>query len=120
MRARTSRPWVAESDLAVRPYAVTVGRTRPLRALARETMVVAGPHRAGPPPGAEQARTVRLCAHPVAIAELSAQLGVPVQTAKIIVCDLMEDGFLVPAAVEPALPSDPDLLKRVIRGLHAL
>ncbi|MDQ1049441.1 hypothetical protein QFZ76_007677 [Streptomyces sp. V4I2] len=120
---------VSGSDAAgrlVRPFALTGGRTRPSRAdftlITTVTAVDPPPERA-PRPQPEQARILRRCARPLAVAELAARLDLPVSVVVIMLCDLLEAGLITarpphPVARTPEL--DLDLLQKVRDGLGRL
>ncbi|MEU1850724.1 DUF742 domain-containing protein [Streptomyces sp. NPDC019990] len=109
----------------VRPFTLTGGRTRPSRAdftlIATVTAVdpqPATPARCQP----EHTRILRLCAAPVAVAELAARLDLPVSVVVILLCDLLEAGRITvrpPRLVSPTAP-DLDLLQKVRDGLGRL
>jgi uncharacterized protein DUF742 len=110
----------------VRPFALTGGRTRPSRAdFTLITTVTA----VDPPPTwatrqqPEQQRMLRLCAEPIAVAELAALLDLPVSVVVIMLCDLLESGRITvhpphPVSQDPGL--DMDLLEKVRDGLGRL
>jgi uncharacterized protein DUF742 len=110
----------------VRPFALTGGRTRPSRAdFTLITTVTA----VDPPPAwatrqqPEQQRMLRLCAEPIAVAELAALLDLPVSVVVIMLCDLLESGRITvhpphPVSQDPGL--DMDLLEKVRDGLGRL
>ncbi|NUR41272.1 MAG: DUF742 domain-containing protein [Streptomyces sp.] len=120
---------MSESDAAagrlVRPFALTGGRTRPSRAcftlIAMVTAVDPPPERA-PRPQPEQARILRRCARPVAVAELAALLDLPVSVVVIMLCDLLEAGLITVHPPTPVSPRtlDLDLLQKVRDGLGRL
>lgn len=120
---------VSESDAAgrlVRPFALTGGRTRPSRAdftlITTVTAVNPPPERA-PRPQPEQARILRRCARPIAVAELAALLDLPVSVVVIMLSDLLEAGLITaraPHPVSPRTPGDLDLLQKVRDGLGRL
>lgn len=109
----------------VRPYAVTRGRTGPRLDLDMITLLVA--NRWDPNlerMGREYADIVRLCGHPLSVAEVSAKLSLPLAVTKILVGDLIEGGYLIfrsppsPAAIQQT--PDISLLQKVLDGVRRL
>lgn len=108
----------------VRPFTLTGGRTRPSRADFTLITLVAAvdppPDRVGRPQP-EHARILRLCAKPVVVAELAAQLDLPVSVVCIMLCDLLEAGMIIAHAPRQiSRTSDMDLLQKVRDGLGRL
>ncbi|SHN74619.1 Protein of unknown function [Cryptosporangium aurantiacum] len=118
-----TRPWVEDDDTeAVRPYAVTGGRTAPsvpvdLMALVRATGAVPD-HHLEP----EQLYAVHACAaEPRTVAEIAAALRRPVQVTKILISDLIGLGAVrlrTPAAAIG--PTRERLLEKLLDGLENL
>ncbi|MFG2129915.1 DUF742 domain-containing protein [Streptomyces sp. NPDC048751] len=113
-----------EAGRLVRPFALTRGRTRPSRAdftlITTVTAVDPPPDRAVRPQP-EQARILRLCARPVAVAELAAHLDLPVSVVVIMLCDLLEAGLITARPPHPVSGTpDLDLLQKVRDGLGRL
>ncbi|MGW0183182.1 DUF742 domain-containing protein [Nocardia sp. NPDC003345] len=116
-------PWDEEdAGPVVRLYAVTRGRGRSARAdLTLDTRVVdagAGfaPRRTEP----EYLDIIRLCRHPQSVAEVSAQLHLPLALTKILIADLIDDGRLIvraPVETTDAAP-DLDLLRTIAHSLR--
>ncbi|AXE89413.1 MULTISPECIES: DUF742 domain-containing protein [unclassified Streptomyces] len=109
----------------VRPFALTGGRTRPSRAdftlIATVTAVDPPPDTAARPQP-EHNRILRLCAEPVAVAELAARLDLPVSVVVILLCDLLEAGRITVRPPRPVSRTAPDLdlLQKVRDGLGRL
>ena len=108
------------SRLRVPPYAVTGGRTRvdvdiPFEALVRTT-----------PRGRENLQLVaferrdilKLAENPIAVAELSAHLRLPVGAIRVLVGDLSVEGHVQTKAM--TVKADTALLERVRDGLRRL
>ena len=108
------------SRLRVPPYAVTGGRTRvdvdiPFEALVRTT-----------PRGRENLQLVaferrdilKLAENPIAVAELSAHLRLPVGAIRVLVGDLSVEGHVQTKAM--TVKADSALLERVRDGLRRL
>ncbi|PNG19954.1 DUF742 domain-containing protein [Streptomyces cahuitamycinicus] len=109
----------------VRLFALTGGRTRPSRA---DFTLISTVTTVDPQPATaarcqpEQTRILRLCAEPVAVAELAARLDLPVSVVVILLCDLLEAGRITvrpPRLVSRTTP-DLDLLQKVRDGLGRL
>lgn len=91
-------PWDEEdAGPVVRLYALTRGRGRTARTdLTLDVMVVDA--RAGfalQRTEPEYVDIVRLCRTPQSVAEVSAQLGLPLTLTKVLIGDLIDDGRLV-------------------------
>ncbi|MBF6351477.1 DUF742 domain-containing protein [Nocardia flavorosea] len=118
-------PWDEDDDgPIVRLFAVTRGRGRTTgrRELTLDTRVVdrgAGlaPQRTEP----EYVDIIRLCRTAQSVAEISAQLRLPLALAKVLVGDLIDDGRLevrppFETTIDPA--RDIDLLHSIARSLR--
>jgi hypothetical protein len=111
----------AQAGPLVRPYAVTRGRTRAARSgLDLVTLVIAryGPeHPEAAGLDSDHLELLRLCGRPVSVAELSAQLVLPVCVVKILRSDLVEQQLVIfRASVAP----DLTVLRAVINGIRRL
>ncbi|BAD55824.1 MULTISPECIES: DUF742 domain-containing protein [Nocardia] len=112
-----------EAGPLVRLYAVTRGRSDARPDLNMLTLVVysgSGTLRRTEP---EYAEILRLSRTVQSIAELAAQLHLPLTTTKVLVGDLIDDGLLDFRAPEPtpdAGPRDLGTLRAVLRGIQAL
>ena len=110
-----------------RLYTVTGGRSQADEPdLDLVTLIVSN---AEPVPGmqSEHARILRMCKNPVAVVEISADLGLPVGVVKILLSDLLRANKIT--ARHPRLSSsgrartqlpDAAILKKVLVGLHNL
>ena len=104
-------------------YALTRGRTRSLgEDLPWETLVTTTG--AGVAALArlrfEQAHIIEFCRNPVSIAEVAAELGVPIGVARVLVSDLRSEGLLVihmPTLDASGRPG-PEILERLLIGLR--
>ena len=108
------------SRLRVPPYAVTGGRTRvdvdiPFEALVRTTP---RGHQHLQLVAFERRDILRLAAEPIAVAELSAHLRLPIGAIRVLVGDLSVEGHVQ----TKAMTAQPDtaLLERVRDGLRQL
>jgi hypothetical protein len=103
----------------VRPFVITGGRTRAAdTSLRMETMV----QTVGKPRDDldfEKARIVDCCYEPVSIAEIAAELGVPLGVAMVIVSDLVDDGCLETTYSDP-VEIELSALTRMIERVRAL
>ncbi|MEV0298473.1 DUF742 domain-containing protein [Nocardia sp. NPDC050710] len=122
---RRGEPWFDEAaGPLVRPYALTRGRTMGAgHDLDILTVVVT----ADPAPTLrrtepEYARIVRLCAAPQSVAEVAANLKLPLAVTKILVGDLIGEGHLIfRSPVQPeAGPGDLNVLRAVLDGIRKL
>ncbi|WP_051836243.1 DUF742 domain-containing protein [Streptomyces sp. NRRL WC-3742] len=113
----------------VRPYAMTGGRTGEgqrfdLIALVRAEQPdpLLAPAAAELPAGPEQARILDLCrGTPLSVAELAADLDLPVGVVRVLLGDLLAAGLIrVTRPVPPALLPDERILQEVVHGLRAL
>jgi hypothetical protein len=102
----------------VRPFMVAGGRTLPDHDLRVETMIeaVAG----APVTGVrfEQSRIIELCREPKSVAEIAAILGQPLGVARILVADVLADGW-VRGQSEP-VEASIGILERLLAGIRAL
>ena len=112
-----------EGDRVVPAYALTQGRTRargeelPLEALVTATRL-ALLHESGLQ--TEWQAIVVLTRRPVSVAEIGAQLNVPIGVARVLVGDLAHAGYLkvsVPVVDANGRP-DRELLRRLLDGLR--
>lgn len=84
-----------DDDLVVRPFLLTGGRTRPVRdGLRVETMLSAQPAALSAPLRFEARRIVELCQRPMSVADVAVALGTPLGVARVLVADLVVDGYL--------------------------
>ena len=106
-------------DLVVRPFMLTGGRTRPLHdGLRIETLLHAAPAALSAPLRFESRRIVELCQAPMSIADLAVALQVPLGVVRVIVADLVTDGYL---RIEEQLGELPiALIERIRDRVRAL
>ena len=84
-----------DEDPVVRPFMLTGGRTRPLRdGLRIETLLRAAPAALSAPLRFESRRIVELCQGPMSVADLAVALKAPLGVVRVIVGDLIADGYL--------------------------
>jgi Protein of unknown function (DUF742) len=104
-------------------YALTGGRTRSLgQDLQLETLVTTTSDGLAALPRLrfEQARIVELCQRPVSVAEVAAELRVPLGVARVLVSDLHANRML--AVHRPSVTPDgrprTEVLERLLSGLR--
>ena len=104
----------------IRPFLATAGRTESrVEGLKLETMVqstgVAAELRF------EAAKVQRLCELPISVAEISAHLGMPSGSVKVIVGDLISSGVLkAHRTFDGSTSEDVQLITRLISGVRKL
>ncbi len=108
------------SRLRVPPYAVTGGRTKvdvdiPFEALVRTTQ---RGKESMPMAAFERRDILRLAEAPIAVAELSAHLRLPIGAIRVLVGDLSVEGHVQTKAM--TVKADTALLERVRDGLRRL
>ncbi len=105
-----------DQDPMIRPFVLTGGRTAttvPIEAMAiSSTSSGTTPHL-----NSEQQRIFDLCQTPLAVAEISAQLGLPLGVTRILISDLAALGVVYISQVA-GTSSDLDLIGRLLDGLH--
>jgi len=118
----TDRP--REERLRIRPYALTGGRVRSSTELGLEAIVrVTDRGRTDVAKLATERRAIcDVCDAPSSIAEVSAHLKLPLGVARVLVGDMVTEGYLDCNENAVGEDSRPDLrlLERVLDGLQAL
>ncbi|MFD5320227.1 DUF742 domain-containing protein [Streptomyces sp. NPDC127098] len=117
-------PWLDESaGRLIRPFTACGGRTRPTVGLDLLTLVVATGRPIRRRLGPEHTQVLRTCAGPAStpVAEIAAQVRLPVAVTKVLLADLFELGAVtVNSPVPPGRSvTDRDLLEAVLHGLRA-
>ncbi|GGR25357.1 hypothetical protein GCM10010168_49010 [Actinoplanes ianthinogenes] len=80
----------------VRPFMITGGRTEPMHdGLRIETQLYATPAALSAPLRFEARRIVERCQSPRSIADLASALGLPLGVVRVIVADLITEGFML-------------------------
>ncbi|MEU0479736.1 DUF742 domain-containing protein [Streptosporangium sp. NPDC006013] len=117
--------WVGdEAGPIVRPYVLTRGRTEPTRGrFDLITLVVTIRQVSSREPGLdpECLAIVRLCRLPQSVAEIAAHTNLPAGTVRVLLSDLLDQGFI--AIQEPHSETDMHdemLYRAVLDGLRAL
>jgi Protein of unknown function (DUF742) len=107
-----------------RLYTVTGGRSRTDESsIDLVTLIVS---ECDPTTGmqSEYVKIISMCTHPMSVAEISAELQLPVSVVKILLCDLLDTGQVTArhptAAPAKAELPDPSTLKQVLVGLRKL
>ncbi|MEM7275986.1 MAG: DUF742 domain-containing protein [Actinomycetota bacterium] len=105
----------------VRPFLVTTGRTKAsVEGLQFETLI----HATDKPAQSlrfEPARVHALCREAIAIAEVSAELSMPIGTVKVVVGDLIQSGHLeLHQTIDANQTEDIELISRLIDGVRRL
>jgi Protein of unknown function (DUF742) len=116
-----------DSGPVVRPYAVTGGRTEPAAGEVLDLITVVAAtgqsldaaERMQLTP--EHQKILALCRNQVTLADLGADLGLPVGVVRVLLADLIEQGVV---AVVPKRPAGErggnDVLREILNGLRAL
>jgi hypothetical protein len=115
----TEIPPRATAQDFVRPFVITGGRTRAADASVKvETMVqaIGRPH---DDLNFEKARIVDLCLEPISIAEIAAELGIPLGVAVVVVGDLVHENCLEASCSDP-VEIELSALTRMIERVRAL
>ena len=113
--------------LRVRPYALTGGRVRSSVELALETIVLLTDNgrSAISAMSSERVSIAELADEPISIAEISAHLSIPLGVSRVLVGDMVGDGYLNThlddsASAQVGGRPDQRLLERVLNGLQAI
>ncbi|WP_030198980.1 DUF742 domain-containing protein [Streptomyces sp. NRRL S-87] len=117
-----------EAGPVVRPYAMTRGRTRGVNQHRLDLIALVVAESAAEDPVWEQtlspehADILALCrSRAQSVAELAAELDLPVGVIRVLIGDLVEDELVhVSRPVPPAELPDESILREVIDGLRAL
>ena len=109
----------AYDDVPVRPFMLTGGRTRPVRdGLRVDTLVRALPAALSAPLRFEARRIVELCQRPMSLADVAVGLGVPLGVSRVLVADLLVEGYLHQEEQPDELPIE--LIERIRDLVRAL
>lgn len=112
----------AGDGLRVRPYAITGGRTRAATDVPIEAIVYRTPlgEQAQSRLSLERGQILDLLATPQSAAEISARLRLPLGVARVVLGDLVDEGYLALNTRSASGRPDLRLLERVLDGLQAL
>ena len=126
MREREDE-WEADSAEAslVRPYTLTAGRTEPSVDLPWEAPIRTRDLAPAPrwPGNDVRARILELGRDSPSVAEIAARLSLPLGVARVLIGDLVTQGYLrVSSTLGDAASTDErrELIGRTLRGLRAL
>lgn len=107
----------------VRPYALTGGRTRPSGESIDLIALVSAMRGLPPDPVGlepEHVQVLRWCRLPVSVADLAADLDLPLGVVRILLADMRELGLVMIHQPVPTRLSDPRILREVADGLRKL
>lgn len=112
----------AGDGLRVRPYAITGGRTRAATDVPIEAIVYRTPkgEQAQARLSLERGQIIGLLATPQSAAEISARLRLPLGVARVVLGDLVDEGYVALNTRSASGRPDLRLLERVLDGLQAL
>lgn len=123
--ALPTQPWEPEDDApvarVVRPYTLTGGRTAPKVELPFEATLRREPG-TGEPTDPKLAQILAVC-DKRSVAEVSAHVHMPIGVTRVLLGDLIEQGFV---RVQATLTADSshderrELIERTLRGLRTL
>ena len=113
-----------EAGPVVRPYAVIRGRTRPSGEKLDLIAVITAVRGVRLDPSSldpEHLEVLRLCRLPTSVAELAADLDLPLGVVRILLGDLQERSLVsIHHPIPPARLPDMQILKEVVDGLRRL
>jgi hypothetical protein len=114
-----------EAGPFVRPYAVTKGRTAPAegRSIGLIDMVMTVPGAqpaAGLGLGPGHREVLARCRRPVTVADLAADVDLPIGVIQVLLGDLTEHGMIRVVATPKGHLANRELLNAVLDGLKAL
>ncbi|WP_233515390.1 DUF742 domain-containing protein [Marinitenerispora sediminis] len=109
--------------MRIRPYTLTGGRTRSRFPLFVHSLISLSDPEAAPPSGLapEAGRILVLCRRVKSVAEISADLRLPLGVVQVLVGDLLDRGVVrVHPTITGRRPTDRELLQRLLVGLEQL
>lgn len=113
-----------EAGPVVRPYAVTGGRTDPAGDTVLDLITVISAADAAPRPaglGPEHRALLRLCRAPATVADVAADIALPLGVVRVLLGDLIQKGVITVLPPPTERPkARADLLKEVLDGLRSL
>ena len=113
-----------EAGAVVRPYALTRGRTRPVGGRLDLIALISAVRDAQASTiglGPEHRSLLRICQQPTSVADLAADLDLPVGVIRILLGDLRERALIrVHNPIPPARLPDRRILQEVVDGLRRL
>jgi Protein of unknown function (DUF742) len=118
------REWLdQDAGPVVRPYALTGGLTRPSGQRFDLLDMVRAARRAVedlPQLSPEQTELLQRCQMPARLADLAADLDLPIGVIRILVSDLRERGLIMIHRAQPTGLSDLKILQEVLDGLRRI
>jgi uncharacterized protein DUF742 len=124
--ALPTQPWKPEDDApvarVVRPYTLTGGRTAPKVELPVEATLRREAGGSEVPTDANLALILDVC-HQRSVAEVSAHVHMPIGVVRVLLGDLIEQGYVHVQATLTADSSQDErreLIERTLRGLRTL
>lgn len=125
MDAWQPEPGPADEPSLVRPYILTAGRTDSRVDLPLEAPIQAVPTEAPVhwPRSDVRGQIVELGARSLSVAEIAAHLSLPLGVARVLIGDLVTQGYLRVQSTLGAVSTDDErreLIGRTLRGLRAL
>ena len=116
---------IADEPNLVRPYALTAGRTDSRVSLPLEAPIETLASAKAPrwPGNDVRGRILTLCADSPSVAEIAAVLSLPLGVARVLIGDLVTQGYLrVHTTLGDSATDDErrELIGRTLRGLRAL
>ena len=113
-----------EAGPVVRPYALIRGRTRPTGETLDLIAIITAVRGVQWDPATldpEHVAVLRLCRLPASVADLAADLGLPLGVVRILLGDLQERSLVaIHHPIPPARLPDVQILKEVVDGLRRL
>ncbi|MEC3981593.1 DUF742 domain-containing protein [Amycolatopsis sp. H20-H5] len=123
LRDRLEPPPRAVDPHSPRPYLLTAGRVRPEDDTVEiEAQVVTSSRgrAACAELTFERRDIVELCAAAMSVAEVAGSLGLHLGVARVLIGDVVDQGYLVVLRPHEEIARDPEILRRVLRGLRAI
>lgn len=123
MQAQGDRWLDHDAGPVVRPYALTGGRTRPSGENIDLIALVSAMRGLQVDPGSlepEHIQVLRWCRLPISVADLAADLDLPLGVVRILLADMRERGLVMIHQPVPTRLSDPRILREVADGLRKL
>ena len=121
-----SKPDGEQIASMVRPYSRTGGRTKPVRDLDLEALVVTTTRATDPATAHllshDHSAVIDLCKDTVSVAEIAARMGLPLGVARVIIADMLQLGLaeVLGTSATEGDERDPTFLRRVLSGLQRL
>ncbi|MDA0567397.1 DUF742 domain-containing protein [Streptomonospora sp. S1-112] len=107
----------------IRPYTFTGGRTRSRHPLMVQTLVSAADANAEVPSSLlpESRRIHQMCRETRSVAEIAAELKIPLGVTQVLLSDLADQGLVyIHPTITGHSPSENQVLERALRGLERL